>query len=380
MMRWKRQVKVVVHAHSPHPPIRVNPTSCLSLTLGEMNDGQQQQCCKKRQEKEGKEAKKSPVYFFLLIVVFLVHLSIRWSFCVWFVRAWFVRAWSVHAHAPALAILTIDNRLVTSATTARLRFSQGAISDSIYFLQETRHLAEELEDHIFAIEQERVHHDAVGFQYFILCRSQKLLRLFLFFLLFYFLYTTWVFIVTYSWNDLRFVPIVDRFWDPLGHTSIHSSIACEFASIYNMIPRHPMHNRDLEPRASPFRLVTNVSLSHKDFKNKAVLQHFLILALHLTTTNPVTSSRSLEVRIQPMDSDMQHFQSHHWWEEGPGLEPQQVIRIHIEAKDLICTMIRMPPRLEFNHHHNVTIRSTQIHLIFTAEMICRWGESARVPL
>lgn len=65
-------------------------------------------------------------------------------------------------------VLTIYNRLVTSATTARLRFSQGAISDSIYFLQETRHLAEELEDHIFAIEQERVHHDTVGLHYF--CR------------------------------------------------------------------------------------------------------------------------------------------------------------------------------------------------------------------
>ncbi|KAG0294546.1 hypothetical protein BGZ96_000979 [Linnemannia gamsii] len=147
-----------------------------------------------------------------------------------------------------------------------------------------------------------------------------------------------------------------------------------------MIPRHPMHNRDLEPRASPFRLVTNVSLSHKDFKNTAVLQHFRILALHLTITNLATFSLSPEVRIQPMDSDTEHFQSHHRWEEGPGLEPQQVIRMHIAAKDLICIMIRMPPHLECNHHHNVTIRSTQIHLIFTAEMICRWGESARVPL
>lgn len=70
-------------------------------------------------------------------------------------------------------VLTIYNRLVTSATTARLRFSQGAISDSIYFLQETRHLAEELEDHIFAIEQERVHNDAVGLHYYFLSLTER---------------------------------------------------------------------------------------------------------------------------------------------------------------------------------------------------------------
>ncbi|KAF9134000.1 hypothetical protein BG015_003478, partial [Linnemannia schmuckeri] len=68
----------------------------------------------------------------------------------------------------------------------------------------------------------------------------------------------------------------------------------------------------LEAKASPFRLVTHVSLSHKDSKNTAVLLHFLILAPHPTTTNLATCSLFPEARIrQPMDRDTLHFQKHH---------------------------------------------------------------------